>query len=113
MKPETIKIDEVEYVRKDTLLANRSEVTGNIYIAVLQRGWIAVGYRSVTDGGDFSLSNAAHIRVWGTTKGLGEIADDGPTLKTVLDFCPTIEYNPLTAIMHIRCREAAWVGKLS
>lgn len=112
MKPETIKIDEVEYVRKDSI-STRNNVNGVLYIAVLQRGFVAIGHRTVLESGDYVLTNAAVIRMWGTTKGLGEIALDGPTSKTVLDKCPPIEYHPLTAIMHIRCSEEKWANKLS
>ncbi len=43
---------------------------------VLQRGWVMVGEFSKV-GSDCSLTNAAVIRYWGTTKGLGEIAENG------------------------------------
>ena len=113
MKPETMMIDEVRYIRADSVSASRNEINGDIYIVVLQRGWVAIGYRSAGANGDYVLNNAAHIRIWGTTKGLGEIAEGGPTSKTVLDKCPPIEYNPLTAIMHIRCKGEVWTSKLS
>jgi len=112
-KPETMMIDEVKYVRADSVAETRNEIKGELYLVVLQRGWVAVGNREVADNGDYRLKNCAHVRVWGTTKGLGEIAELGPTVKTVLDKCPPIEYHPMTAIMHIKCREEKWTGKLS
>ena len=112
MEPKTLKIDDVEYVRKDSI-STHNDVKGDLFIVVLQRGWVAVGKRSVLPNGDYILMDAAHIRVWGTTKGLGEIAMDGPTSKTILDKCPPIEYHPMTTIMHIRCKEGKWTGKLS
>jgi len=111
-KPETIKIDDITYIREDSV-TTRNEIHGDLFIVVLQRGFVAIGNRSVLPTGDYLLQNAAHIRVWGTTKGLGEIAEGGPTSKTVLDKCPPIEYHPLTAIMHISCKEDKWTGKLS
>jgi hypothetical protein len=112
-KPETMMIDDVKYVREDSIPASRNEIKGELYIVVLQRGWIAVGNRETTASGGFILRNCAHIRVWGTTKGLGEIAEGGPTNKTILDKCPPVEYHPMTAIMHIQCKGEKWAGKLS
>ena len=112
-KSETMMIDEVKYIRADSVSESRNEIKGELYIVVLQRGWVAIGNREVTTNGDYRLRNAAHIRVWGTSKGLGEIAEGGPTAKTVLDKCPPIEYHPMTAIMHIQCKEEKWAGKLS
>jgi len=111
-KPETIMIDDVLYIRADSI-TTRNEATGDVVIAVLQRGFVAVGRRSQNDAGNYVLTDAAHIRVWGTTKGLGEIAEGGPTAKTILDKCPPIEYHPLTAIMHIVCKEEKWASKLA
>ena len=100
MTPEVIKIDDVEYVKK-----NMS--SGNIRIVVLQRGFVAVGYFS-QDGSNCKLEKAANIRTWGTTKGLGEIAVGGPTQKTILDKCPTIRFHELTIIQTIDCVEGKW-----
>ena len=38
-KPETIKIDEVEYVRKDVVI----QPQGDTKIVILQRGWVMIG----------------------------------------------------------------------
>lgn len=107
MKPEVIKIDEVEYVRKDAV----AKPSGHVRIVILQRGWVVVGY-FLQDGSYCMLDAASVIRVWGTTKGLGEIAKDGPTSKTVLDPCPKIRFHELTAIAMIDCAEDKWINKL-
>lgn len=108
MKPEVIKIDEVEYVRKDSM----PKTTGEIRIVVLQRGWVVVG-RFTSKNQECILTNASVIRVWGTTKGLGEIAINGPTSKTVLDKTPDIRFHELTVVMTIDCVESVWNTKLS
>ncbi len=107
-KPETIKINDVEYVRKDSV----QPTNGDIRIVVLQRGWVVVG-RFTQDGSQCKLENANVIRSWGTTKGLGEIAEGGPTSKTILDPCPTIRYHEMTAILTIDCKENKWNNRLS
>jgi len=57
-------------------------------IVVLERGHVAIGeYERAGDRA--TIRDAAIIRRWGTTKGLGEIAG-GPTDKTIVDYCGTI-----------------------
>ena len=108
MKPETIKIDDVEYVRKGV----EQDVKGDLKIVILQRGWVMVG-KLERNGSDCVLHNASVIRQWGTTKGLGEIAFGGPTSKTVLDKCyGEVQFDYLTVISCIACKEASWAGKL-
>ena len=63
-------------------------------ILVVEGGWvfIADAVDTSNENTDLLLENASVIRVWGTTKGLGEIAVSGPTKKTILDYCgnPTV-----------------------
>ena len=80
-------------------------------IVVLQRGWVLVGHFSQS-GEDCTLENAAVIRRWGTTKGLGELAMEGPRKETVLDPAPTTHFHALTVICSIECNEASWSGKV-
>lgn len=78
-EPNSIKINEVEYVRKDAL----DETQGDIKIAVLDRGFVYVG--AISFEGDFVIiKNARNIRVWGTTRGLGELVN-GPLSTTKVD----------------------------
>ena len=107
MEPQTIKIDDVEYVRKDSL----PKATGVIRIVILQRGWVMVG-RFSQEGPNCQLDDAAVIRIWGTSKGLPEIAINGPTSKTVLDKSPTVHFHELTVIASIECVESKWAKSL-
>jgi len=52
--------------------------------------------------GFLTFTNASCIRVWGTTKGLGEIALCGPTPKTILDPCGTLHV-PQDKVILIDC----------
>lgn len=102
MKPETIKIDEVEYVRKDSI----KDTDGEIKIAVLDRGFVYVG--CVKAEGDFYIITMAHnIRVWGTTKGLGELVS-GPTANTRLDRVGTVRVPSKALISLIDVEQAKW-----
>lgn len=58
---ETIKINEVEYVRKDQLASQRPE--GNRAVVVVDRGWIFAGDVEEKDG-LLTLTNAVHVFRW-------------------------------------------------
>jgi hypothetical protein len=109
-KPNTIRIDEVEYVRADSV----KRVSGDVKIIILQRGNVVAGRMSVdpTDKDMRVLENAAVIRRWGTTKGLGQIAENGPTSSTVLDKAPPIRFHILTTIAIIDCEGTKWDSHL-
>jgi len=83
-----------------------------VKLLVLQRGWVLVG-RYSQSGEYVSLENAAVIRRWGTTKGLGQIAAGGPTSSTELDSCPPIKAHVLTVVMEMDCDEEKWSQHLS
>lgn len=85
---------------------------GEIKIVILQRGWAMVG-RFKREGNECSLLDASVIRTWGTTKGLGEIAEGGPTSNTKLDKCNgLVEFDYLTVVATISCNEAEWEKEL-
>ena len=96
-QPSTIKIDEVEYVRADKV----KTFEGDIKIVVADRGFVYIGVMSpVTAESAFvELNKAQNIRVWGTTKGLGELVN-GPTSSTKLDPVGTLKI-PMRAVISI------------
>ena len=70
-------------------------------IVVVDQGFVYVGQVKIAEG--FVLvSNARNIRVWGTTKGLGELKD-GPTVKTILDDCGEVLIPFGRVILFIAC----------
>ena len=102
-KSESIKIDDVEYVRKDSAPAN-----GDIKIVVLDRGFVYVG-RVAIEGDFVVISSAKNIRKWGTSKGLGELVS-GPLANTVLDTVGTVRA-PLRAVIHmIEVEQSKWTA---
>ena len=102
-KPNTIKIDEVEYVRADKAQA----IPTKKQIVVLQRGWIVVGDVEKTET-EVRINNCSVIRVWGTSRGLGEIAENGATDKTKLDPCPPVIAHPLSVVLCMNVNESNW-----
>ena len=77
------------------------------FIVVLQRGWVVVGDLS-KDGTEFTLTNGSVVRRWGTSKGLGELAIEGPLEETILDPIPDTKFHELTVIMRMKCSDK-WI----
>ncbi len=104
---ETISINGVEYVKKDSVA--EKDIISDIKIVVLQRGWVVVGRFERKDT-QCKLYNASVIRTWGTTNGLGEIAEGGPTSTTKLDKCKgVVEFDYLTVVLTIDCEAKKWL----
>lgn len=82
-----------------------------IRIVILDKGFASVGVYS--QGTDWcELENAAVIRRWGTTRGLGEIAENGPTSQTVLDKTPKQKFPARAVINTIECVTEKWAEVL-
>lgn len=78
-----------------------------IKIVVMDKGFVSVGkYSRTTDS--VKLENAAVIRYWGTTGGLGQLALDGPQPNTKLDTTPTEHIPWHSVIKTIDCDDKKW-----
>ena len=98
------------YVLKDSVKSQ--EFDSPVKICILQRGWVFVG-RLERNGDACKLHDANVIRIWGTTKGLGELAKEGPLSGTKLDKTHgVVEFNDATMIACISCEESKWENKL-
>ena len=100
-------IDGVEYVRKDSVKA-RSMKPSKKQIVILQRGWVVVGDLAKGKGPEQELLDASVIRIWGTKKGLGEIALNGPTPTTILDACGTVRFHEMAVVCRLDVNETKW-----
>jgi hypothetical protein len=101
------KIDIIKALLSDNS-DSREEVGGSeIKIVILQRGWVFIG-RLKQNGSLCTLTDASNIRVWGTTKGLGELASDGPTDATKLDKVNDVSFHILTSVAMIDCDTKIW-----
>ena len=79
-------------VVKDTVTTPAVPFAGQV-IMVADRGWVFVGdEKPGTTPNTVRLENAAVIRVWGTTRGLGELCLTGATPNTILDPIGVIEF---------------------
>lgn len=88
-----------------------SETDHGLQIVVLDRGFVYIG-RVKTDAFWCYLQDARNIRRWGTTQGLGQLAQTGPTSNTVLDPVGTLKAPMQSVISLIAVEEKAWETKL-
>lgn len=83
-----------------------------IRILVLQRGWVVIGVIVAESEKEIRLEKACVVRRWGTTRGLGQIAANGPVDETMLDPCGTVRVHPLSIVMQIDANQEAWDGRV-
>lgn len=108
---ETITINGKEYIEKTKDFVT-PEYNGEYKIVILQRGWVMIG-KFERNANECKLHNASVIRTWGTTKGLGEIAKNGPTKNTILDKCyGLVEFDYLTVVATVSVEESVWQKEL-
>lgn len=100
-----VVVDGVKNVRSDRVKRGAGPATKK-RIVILQRGWVLVGDLAKV-GQEYILSDASVIRVWGTAKGLGELALCGPLGSTKLDKCGTARFNEgaLVAMLDVEAPE--------
>lgn len=87
-KPNTIKIDEVEYVRADSV----QTPTGDYYIVVLDRGWIFHGRLTENECGGWRLDDAVNVRKW-TSGGYGGLSRSAIESCATLDECDPVVFD--------------------
>ena len=102
MSINTIKTDDTEYVRADSIKA----ADGNIKIVVADRGFVYVGVCEEIDG-YLKLTSAKNIRYWGTKNGLGELVN-GPLSGTKLDSVGSLRIPSRAVILIIDVDQEAW-----
>ena len=99
----TIEVNGVSYTKTDSIELKPTKKQ----ILVLQRGWVIVGDVS-QESSMVSVSNCSVVRVWGTSNGLGELAENGPLSETVLDPCPSTQIHELSVVLRMNLNESKW-----
>ena len=80
-----------------------SSANGTLYkIVICQRGFVYAGDVEF-DGEYLVITNAVNLRVWGTTRGLGELALNGPTSDTRADACGVVRVHKLAVVATMDC----------
>ena len=77
-------------------------------IVVVAGGFVFAG-RTRREGMDLVLTDAAVVRRWGTDRGLGQLAEEGPRQNTTMDLTPLPIIVPESAVLHrLGCVAKPW-----
>ena len=93
-------IDGVEYAPVKPVGESRS-------IFVCDRSWVLYGHGEI-DGEHVVITDCRVIRLWGTTRGLGQLATEGPQSGTKLDPQPETRVHASRIVMEIQCKTGVW-----
>lgn len=78
-----------------------------MHLVILPRGWVMVG-KCKEENNKLFLTDASVVRRWGTTKGLPELANNGPLNGTTLDGKCDMEFPTTAIIAKLKCNKASW-----
>lgn len=81
---------------------------GQMGIFVLQRGWVVVGKVKSKSTTAIVVKEASVIKRWGAPRGLGQLAQSGPTTDTILEPSGIVEFHPLAGVLSFHVNESAW-----
>ena len=91
MKPETLKIDEVEYVRKDSINEKAPSVDGMEYkIVRAQATGVFAGYIEKREGREVIMRNARRLWYWSGAASLSQMAMEGTSDPVSCKFPQTV-----------------------
>ena len=92
----------------NTTKSTKSTKSRPVIVCTEHRG-VFFGYASDTKGADIDLKNARMAIYWGTTRGVMELAETGPTSKSKISARADIEVRKVTAVFNVTpAAAAAW-----
>ena len=108
-EPNTIKINEVEYVRKDTLNQTASTYNGMPYVIVrTYSAGVFAGYLESRKDKEVVMRQARRIWYWDGAASLSQLATDGTSKPSNCKFPCAVDKVELTeAIEILQCTETA------
>lgn len=108
-KPETIKIDDVEYVRADKLSAKAEALDGMKYVICrTYSAGVFAGYLESRNGQEVTMRKARRIFYWDGAASLSQLATDGTSKPKNCKFpCEVERVELLQAIEILDCTKKA------
>ena len=107
--PNTITIDDVEYVRKDAAYEPAAKLDGLAYVIVRsESAGVFAGYLEQRDGGEAILREARRIWYWAGAASLSQLASSGTSKPEECKFpCAVRSITVMGVIEVIPCTEQA------
>ncbi|ATG88187.2 hypothetical protein CA606_20035 [Caulobacter vibrioides] len=93
-------------------MGENATITGEAHglvLVVADRGFVWVG-ETVTTPDWVEIKNARCVRRWGTTKGLNQLAIEGPQSSTQLDAPADLKVSRKALIAIIPCEAEKWAA---
>lgn len=84
-----------------------AKLNEGLCICVMDKGFVYVGVLTI-DSQAVTIANAKNIRRWGTTHGLGQLANNGPQEHTKMDDCGMVRCLSTELKHWIPCKGEAW-----
>ena len=108
-KPNTIKIDEVEYVRADSVQEKATQLDGMDYVICrTYSAGVFAGYLESREGQEVILRNARRIWYWDGAASLSQLAMEGTNAPGKCKFpCEVDSIILMQVIEVIKCTEMA------
>jgi len=108
-KPETIKIDDIEYVRKGSEEENAKKLDGMNYVLIrTHSAGVHVGYLKSREGKEVVLLNSRRLWYWSGASSLSQLAMEGVKEPSKCKFpCEVSEITLTEAIEVITVTEEA------
>lgn len=83
------------------------ELNEGLCICVMEKGFVYVGNLTIANG-IVTIAAASNIRRWGTTAGLGQLAEQGIQENTKLDPYGTVRAMQSELKHWLKCKASAW-----
>lgn len=108
-EPKTIKINEVEYVRKDSISTTAKQLDGMDFVVIrTYSAGVHVGYLAKRNGRESVLREAIRIHYWDGAASLSQLAMEGVTKPQNCRFSMAVDEIILTETIEIiPCTEKA------
>ena len=105
-EPQTIKINEVEYVRKDSV--QQEKMTGDYFIVRTYSAGVFAGYIEKREGQEVKMLHARRLWYWGGAASLSQLAMEGVSKPKACKFPCEVTRIVLTQVIEIlECTQKA------
>jgi len=93
---QTIRVDDVEYVRKDSIKGERQEITTDEFVIARGQGGVYMGYLKKRTDFSVTLRDARKLWKWAGAQNLNDLSQNGTNKPQECRFPPMVDEIILT-----------------